>query len=218
MATTLVTSEGRALTEVSLWVRNRAQPIAKVALPPGASMVSVEVAGQPAKPVEGKDGTRVPLLRPGFRPDGPYNVSFVYLHAGAPFAKKGNMQMTLPKMDMPVSVVEWELFIPDRYRADRFDGNAIAASLMRDHQRRHGVGGGRALESARNRRRIRRRRSGGRDFAPVSGQIVGRVVDSAGGVLPGVTITAVVPGALRRRSPTRADCSRCRTSRRARSC
>ncbi len=130
VATTLVTSEGRALTEVSLWVRNRAQSYAKVALPPGASMVSVEVAGQPAKPVEGKDGTRVPLLRPGFRPDGPYNVSFVYLHAGAPFDKKGNMQMTLPKMDIPVSVVEWELFIPDRYRADRFAGNAIAASLM----------------------------------------------------------------------------------------
>ena len=75
VATTLVTSEGRALTEVSLWVRNRAQAYAKVALPPGASMVSVEVAGQPAKPVEGKDGTRVPLLRPGFRPDGPYIVS-----------------------------------------------------------------------------------------------------------------------------------------------
>ena len=39
---------------------------------------------------------RVPLLRPGFRPDGPYTVSFVYLHAGTAFAKKGDMQMTLP--------------------------------------------------------------------------------------------------------------------------
>ena len=57
--------EGRALTEVTLWIRNRAQPFMKVALPPGASMLSVEVAGSPAKPVEGKDGSRVPLLRPG---------------------------------------------------------------------------------------------------------------------------------------------------------
>ena len=84
VATTLVTSEGRALTEVTLWIRNRAQPFMKVALPPGASMLSVEVGGAPAKPVEGKDGSRVPLLRPGFRPDGPVSVSFVYLHAGAP--------------------------------------------------------------------------------------------------------------------------------------
>ena len=82
VATTLVTSEGRALTEVSLWLRNRAQPFMKVSLPPGASMLSVDVAGSPAKPAEGADGMRVPLLRPGFRPDGPYSVSFVYLHAG----------------------------------------------------------------------------------------------------------------------------------------
>jgi hypothetical protein len=68
VATTLVTSEGRALTEVSLWLRNRAQPFMKVSLPPGASMLSVDVAGSPAKPAEGADGMRVPLLRPGFRP------------------------------------------------------------------------------------------------------------------------------------------------------
>ncbi len=129
VATTLVTSEGRALTEITLWMRNRAQPFMKVALPPGASMLSVEVGGAAAKPVEGKDGTRVPLLRPGFRPDGPYSVSFVYLNAGMPFAKKGDMQMTLPKMDVPVNVLEWELFVPDRYRVDHFDGNVLSASL-----------------------------------------------------------------------------------------
>jgi hypothetical protein len=197
IATTLVTSEGRALTEVSLWVRNRAQPFIKVALPTGASMLTVEVAGAPAKPVEGKDGTRVPLLRPGFRSDGPYAVSFVYLHAGSPFDKKGNMQMTLPKMDLPISVVEWELFVPDRYRADRFAGNAFAANLVgpideeSDVREGRGVtaGGGSAL---------------GRGFAggvaggtfrdelimASNGQIVGRVVDEGGAPLPGAAITA----------------------------
>ncbi len=130
VATTLVTSEGRALTEVSLCLRNRAQPFMKVMLPTGATMLSVEVAGAPAKPVEGADGLRVPLLRPGFKPDGLYTVSFVYLHSGTPFARKGQMQMTLPKMDLPVSVVEWELFVPQNYRADRFDGTAIAAALI----------------------------------------------------------------------------------------
>src|SRR5262249_20116164 len=76
-ATTMVTAEGRGLTEVALLVQNRAQPFLKVTLPAGASIVSVDVAGQPAKPVLGADGTRVPLLRPGFRPNGPYEVSFV---------------------------------------------------------------------------------------------------------------------------------------------
>src|SRR4029434_5951116 len=92
--------------------------------------------------------TRIPLLRPGFRSDGPYAVSFVYVHAGSPFDKKGSMQMTLPKMDLPISVVEWELFVPDRYRADRFAGNALAANLVgpidaeSDVREGRGTGGG----------------------------------------------------------------------------
>jgi hypothetical protein len=61
-ATTLVTSEGRALTEVKLHVQNRAQPFLRVTLTTGASIASVEVGGQAAKPVLGDDGTRVPLL------------------------------------------------------------------------------------------------------------------------------------------------------------
>ena len=88
IATTLVTTEGRMLTEVTLQIRNRAQPFMKVTLPPGATMLSVEVAGETARSrCSGPDGTRVPLMRAGFRPDGPYTVSFVYLHAGQAFAK-----------------------------------------------------------------------------------------------------------------------------------
>jgi len=190
VATTLVTSEGRALTEVSLWLRNRAQPFMKVSLPPGASMLSVDVAGSPAKPAEGADGMRVPLLRPGFRPEGPYTVSFVYLHAGPAFAKKGEMQMTLPRMDVPVSVVEWELFVPDQYRADRFAGTAIAAYFAGDS----------SLGATASVTRIDGIAAGG----VVPGQIVGRVVDSQGAVVPGATIVAEVSG-QRRTAVTGAD-------------
>jgi hypothetical protein len=199
VATTLVTSEGRALTEVSLWIRNRAQPFMKVALPPGASMVSVEVAGSAAKPVEGVDGMRVPLLRPGFRPTGPYTVAFVYLHEGNAFAKKGDMQMTLPKMDVPVSVVEWELFVPDRYRVDRFSGSAIAADLVErttmvspgehgftvnaEYGKGAGYGGGRPANAPID-----------GIAAVMPGQVIGRVMDHTGAVIPGATVTVKVAG------------------------
>src|SRR6185436_5024281 len=121
VATTLVTTEGRALTEITLQVQNRAQPYLKVDLPAGATMVSVEVAGESAKPVVGADGTRVPLLRPGFRPNGTYSVSFVYLHAGTPFLRKGDMQMMLPRMDIPIGIVEWEVFVPEQYAVRAID-------------------------------------------------------------------------------------------------
>jgi hypothetical protein len=129
--TTLITSEGRSLTEVKLSVKNQAQPFLKLGLPSGASIVTAEVAGQTVKPVQGSDGTtRVPLLRAGFRPEGIYQVSFVIMHAGTPFAKKGESELSIPKMDIPISVLKWEVFLPERYKVKKFEGDAIEASLL----------------------------------------------------------------------------------------
>jgi Carboxypeptidase regulatory-like domain len=128
--TTLVTSEGKSLTEIRLTVKNQAQPFLKVDLPAGASILSAEVSGEKVKPVQGADGNRVPLLRAGFRPAGAYTVSFVFLHSGAPFAKKGDSDISLPKMDVPIGVLEWELFLPEQFKVKAFSGNAMAASLL----------------------------------------------------------------------------------------
>ena len=129
-ATTLVTTEGRRLTEMTLRLRNRAQPFVKVTLPDGATMLSVEVAGEAARPVQGADGMRIPLLRPGFRPQGPYSVSFVYLHAGTPFEKRGEARMALASIDLPVSMLEWELFVPVHYSLKPNGGNVIPAAML----------------------------------------------------------------------------------------
>jgi hypothetical protein len=128
--TTLVTSEGKSLTEVKLLLSNQAQPFLKITLPQGATVVSAEVAGQPVKPVAGPDGQRVPLLRQGFRPSGLYTVSFVFLHSGAPFAKKGGSDLALPKLDLPVGVLDWEVFLPERYKVTDFGGNVTPAAFM----------------------------------------------------------------------------------------
>ena len=130
VVTTLVTVEGKSLTEVKLTVKNQAQPFLKVGLTAGASIVSAEVAGEKVKPVQGSDGSRVPLLRPGFRPNGPYEVSFVFLHSGAPFAKKGGSDLSLPRMDVPIDLLQWEVFLPQQYKVKDFGGDALATSLL----------------------------------------------------------------------------------------
>ena len=213
-ATTLVTSEGRALTEVKLQIQNRAQPFLKVALPAGATMASVEVAGQTAKPALGTDGTRVPLLRPGFRPTGPYQVSFVYLHAGTPFAKKGELDMALPKMDIPVGLVNWEVFVPERYKTSVTGGNALdaevvnrqlAKAMREEYEARRsagiasgvvgGVAGG-VSEGVPSGARIVSDVSVDGTFSEVRG--VAR--DTSGAVLPGVTVevgSPFLPGKVR---------------------
>ena len=196
-ATTLVTSEGRALTEVKLQIQNRAQPFLKVALPAGATMASVEVAGQPAKPALGADGTRVPLLRPGFRPTGTYQVSFVYLHAGTPFAKKGELDMALPKMDIPVGLVNWEVFVPERYKTSVAGGNAIdrdalnrqlLKAMLEDAAAGYAPAADEDGVPSRARILSNTALAGG-----AASELRGVARDTSGAVLPGVTVEASSP-------------------------
>lgn len=128
--TTLANVEGKSLTEVTLRVRNHAKPFVRVELPAGAMLLSAEVEGERVKPVSDTDGSRVPLLRTGFSPAGLYTVSFVYLHSGARFGKSGSYEMGLPKLDMPVNLLTWEVSLPHRLEVRQFSGNAIAAELF----------------------------------------------------------------------------------------
>ena len=128
--TTLMTFEGRSLTEVTLRVRNHAQPFVKVELPPGAQLVTAEVDGQAVRPLQGNDGSRVPLLRPGLNASGAYTVSFVYLSSGSRFTKSGTYDMGLPRLDVPINLLTWEVSLPERLTVKQFGGNALSAEVF----------------------------------------------------------------------------------------
>ena len=187
VVTTLVTSEGKSLTEIKLTIKNQAQPFLKVALPAGASILSAEVGGEKVKPVQGPDGGRVPLLRPGFHPAGSYEVSFVFMHSGTPFAKKGGSELSLPGMDVPISLLHWEVFLPERYQVKDFGGDVISAALLPPAFRvsaglamlgQGGGVGGDALVASR-----------GRLDAKFPGQVGGVVVDPSGAAVSGAQVT-----------------------------
>ena len=178
VVTTMVTPEGKSLTEVKLILRNRAQPFLKVALSAGASIVSADVAGERVKPVQGPDGSRVPLLRPGFHPVDSYPVSFVFMHSGAPFARKGGAEIALPKMDLPIGLLEWEIFLPERYKVADFGGDAIPANLLTPSSP-DGAPAAYANPAATF------------DGNLLPGQVGGLVVDPTGAVVPGAQVSVV---------------------------
>jgi hypothetical protein len=213
--TTLATVQGRRLTEVSLRVRNQAQPFVKVDLPEGAQILSAEVAGEKVKPVLGPDGTRVPLLRPSFRPQGPYAVSFVYVESGAPLGRKGEARLTLARLDVPVEIVEWELFLPDRYRLKNLGGNVVRAEPGETvrfagpvpgdqggvvNGRVGGVIGGPVSSETVATLPLQSRQAMSlmRLLPGVGGGVVrGRVLDATGQALPGATVTGTVGATTR---------------------
>ena len=190
VVTTLVTTEGRSLTEIKLTIKNQAQPFLKIALPPGASILSAEVAGEKVKPVEGPDGNRVPLLRAGFRPVDSYTVSFVFMHSGAPFAKKGGSDLSLPKMDVPINLLQWEVFLPERYKVKDFGGDAIAANLLPPSSL--DVSGAEEFD----RLSVYARVSAPTNYEMLSllpGQVGGVLVDQSGAVISNAQVTVTQP-------------------------
>jgi hypothetical protein len=181
--TTLTNVEGKSLTEVSLRVRNHAQPFVKVDLPPGAVLLSAEVAGERVKPVSGSDGSRVPLLRAGFNPSGPYTVSFVYLNSGMRFGKNGSYEMGLPKLDIPINVLSWEISLPDRLEVRQFGGNAFAAELFPAAAQNILIDGVEDMSEADS--NVSRTDLNNLE----AGQIGGIIVDSTGAVIPSANVT-----------------------------
>jgi len=90
-------------------------------------------------------------------------------------------------MDIPVSIVEWEVFAPERYSLRAIGGNVIdvatlgGATPFGNAPRAH-VGAGRGGATFRGPVRISFTNDG------LPGQIRGRATDATGALLPGVTI------------------------------
>ncbi|HMH43689.1 MAG TPA: carboxypeptidase-like regulatory domain-containing protein, partial [Pyrinomonadaceae bacterium] len=185
--TTLTNIEGKSLTEVTLRVRNHAQPFVKVELPAGAQLLSADVEGQRVSPVTGADGSRVPLLRPGFNPSGAYTVSFVYLSAGARFEKNGAYEMALPKLDIPVDLLTWEVSLPDRLEVKQFGGNALAAELFPAAAANNFVADG--IDDFNEKDALAWSDNGVDMDKMEAGQVGGIVVDPAGSVVVGARVT-----------------------------
>jgi hypothetical protein len=115
VVTTLVTVEGKSLTEVKLTVKNQAQPFLKVGLPAGASIVSAEVAGEKVKPVQGADGSRVPLLRPASVPTDPTKSPSSFFIRRAVRQKSGS-DLLFPKWTCPLICFSGKFFCPNNTR------------------------------------------------------------------------------------------------------
>jgi Carboxypeptidase regulatory-like domain len=183
--TTLANVEGRSLTEVTLRVRNHAQPFLKVELPAGVQLLSAEIEGESVKPVQGTDGSRIPLLRARLDSSRAYTVSFVYLYTGSRFAKSGAYDMGLPKFDIPVNLLTWEVSLPDRIEVKQFGGNALAAELFPTAAQ--DIIAGDLDDVGDERSIIVQNEVDIRNLQP--GQIGGIVVDPNGAVVPGATVT-----------------------------
>lgn len=192
-ATSLITADGRTLTEVTVRLANARQPFMKVTLPAGSRIVSAELDARPVKPVSGADGLRLPLTHA--RAAVPAReLRYVYLTEDAPFARRGDHRMALPVMDVPIAFLHWEVFVPDDLRMERTGGSVIdAARYDTAHRLSYAAGRFGGFDARPPRAQVRvSALPGGR-----GGELQVRVVDSEQGVLPGAHVELRAGSALR---------------------
>jgi hypothetical protein len=118
------------------------------------------------------------------------------MHSGTPFAKKGGSDLSLPKMDIPINLLQWEVFLPEQYKVKDFGGDAIAANLLppasQDVSGAESETDGFGIPAA----------PPILNYESVSlfpGQLGGIIVDSSGAVVPNtrITVTQLDTGAMR---------------------
>jgi len=138
--------------------------------------------------VEGIDGSRVPLLRPRLDSSRAYTVSFVYQNAGTRFTKSGTYGMELPKLDIPINLLTWEVSLPDRLEVKQFGGNATAAEYLpaatQDFLTANATSFDDLDVNTANQNEVELS-----NLQP--GQVGGIITDPAGAVVPGANVTVV---------------------------
>ncbi len=126
--TTVVADDGQTMTEMSLAVRNNGRQHLEVELPPGATVWSAFVGGQPVRPSRRAGKLLLPLERSG-ADEAPVTVELIYV-GGNPFPRgRGRVDFASPQLDVPMKNVRWEVYLPPDYEYRRFAGTMSRESL-----------------------------------------------------------------------------------------
>ncbi|HLP75614.1 MAG TPA: hypothetical protein VK327_01740 [Candidatus Paceibacterota bacterium] len=119
--TTVVADDGQTMTEMALSVRNNGRQFLEVELPPGATVWSAFVAGQPVRP-SSRNGKLLLPIQQSSADDGAIAVNLTYVGTNSFPKKHGEVGFISPKFDVPLKNARWELYLPPDYSYDDFKG------------------------------------------------------------------------------------------------
>jgi len=110
----LMSADGKELVQARYAVRNNQRNFVKIALPAGATVWSVSLAGKPVRPGQAPDGSLLlPLEKSRGGDDAPaFAVEILYITKAAAWEEKGRGKVTLPALDLPISRTGLLLYYP----------------------------------------------------------------------------------------------------------
>jgi hypothetical protein len=114
----LLTEDGKSLVRARYAVRNNQRSLLSVTLPEGATVWNAAVAGRPVRPGQASGGALLLPLEKGRSQDDlpPFGVEVVYVARAAAWNGKGNLDLPLPALDLPISRTGVEVHYSPRFR------------------------------------------------------------------------------------------------------
>ncbi len=129
-ATTVMTPDGRRMTQVTWAMRNNRAQYLRVDMPDGAVPWSAFVGGKAVKPAKADDGkVMIPLARSQTAGGdlARFAVELVYVEDGAaPDRGRGTFAAKLPVADVPATAVAWTVYAPGEAKVPK---RSIGGSL-----------------------------------------------------------------------------------------
>lgn len=131
-ATTVLTPDGRRMTQVTWAMRNNRAQYLRIEMPEGAVPWSAYVGGRAVKPAKAEDGrVMIPLARSQTAGGdlARFAVELVYVEDGdQPVSGRGSFAAQLPKADVPATAVAWTVYVPGEAKVPK---RSIDGSLRR---------------------------------------------------------------------------------------
>jgi hypothetical protein len=120
----LVAEDGKLLVRARYGIRNNQRSFLAVTLPANATLWSASLAGRPVRPGVDANGALLLPLRKGRANEEapPFAVELLYLQRAPQWSEKGDVRLTLPAVDLPVSRTGLTLHYSPRYAIDARPG------------------------------------------------------------------------------------------------
>jgi hypothetical protein len=126
----LVSSEGKTFVQARYAVRNNQRNFLKITLPVGAALWSASLSGKAVRPGQAPDGSLLlPLDKARAGEEAPaFALEVVYLIRGTAWNDKGQFQVGLPALDLPVSRTGLLLYHPPLFKVTAEPGSFRTAA------------------------------------------------------------------------------------------
>ncbi len=128
VADTVLSPEGRRLTDLRITLRNRLRHSLRVTLPEGAVVRSTLLDGQPIRPSRADDGALLfPLKRSaGEGGSESFTLQIVLEEEADALPLAGRLALRLPTFELPVSSLKWSAWVPRSSEYSALEGDVAA--------------------------------------------------------------------------------------------